>query len=430
MTQNIFVLGLDEPNHDKLRAASGSRDLAFHQLLTPEELLQGTVSMPDLLDSAQRTLDAFDGSIDAIVGYWDFPVSAMVPILCDRYGVPSVDLEAVVKCEHKYWSRLEQQKVIDEYPAFGLIDLEDPSASLPEHMSYPAWIKPIKSVSSEGAHYIENDEQLRDKLEEERRVVGRLGGPFNYVLEMLDLPEEIAEIGGSACMVEEAAPGQQYTVEGFSRGDRVEVYGVIDSFTYDDVPSFLRYQYPSQLPTHVQEKMAEISRTVISAVGLVNSTFNIEYFWDPETGEINLLEINARQSQSHASIFELVDGRPNHGAMLDLALDRDPQIPDNKGRFETAAKWFVRRFSDGLVRRVPTAAEVAELEQELPGTTIDIVVKEGERLSGDGGEGEDSFSYALAEVVTAGRDQKELQANYDRCLAALDFRIDDIPEGA
>ena len=205
---------------------------------------------------------------------------------------------------------------------------------------------------------------------------------------------------------------------------------MIDSFTYDDVPSFLRYQYPSQLPTHVQEKMAEISRTVISAVGLVNSTFNIEYFWDPETGEINLLEINARQSQSHASIFELVDGRPNHGAMLDLALDRDPQIPDNKGRFETAAKWFVRRFSDGLVRRVPTAAEVAELEQELPGTTIDIVVKEGERLSGDGGEGEDSFSYALAEVVTAGRDQKELQANYDRCLAALDFRIDDIPEGA
>src|SRR5699024_4411967 len=150
-------------NHEELRRLPGSAGREFHQLLTFEELVEGSVSLPDLLDEAQRQLDAFDGPIDAIVGYWDFPVSVMVPILCDRYGLPSGDLEAVAKCEHKYWSRLEQQKVIDEHPAFGLIDLEDPAATLPDHMNFPAWIKPIKSTSSEGAHYIENDEQLQGK---------------------------------------------------------------------------------------------------------------------------------------------------------------------------------------------------------------------------------------------------------------------------
>lgn len=430
MTQSIFVLGLDDSNHEELRRLPGSAGREFHQLLTFEELVEGSVSLPDLLEEAQRQLDAFDGPIDAIVGYWDFPVSVMVPILCDRYGLPSADLEAVAKCEHKYWSRLEQQKVIDEHPAFGLIDLEDPAATLPDHMNFPAWIKPIKSTSSEGAHYIENDEQLRGKLAEEREVVGRLGGPFNHVLAMLELPDEIAEVGGSACMVEEAAPGEQYTVEGFSRGDRVEIYGVIDSFTYEGVPSFLRYQYPSQLPTHVQEKMAEVSRRVITAVGLSDSTFNIEYFWDPATEELNLLEINARQSQSHAAMFDLVDGRPNHGCMIDLALNREPHMPDGEGRFKAAAKWFLRRFADGVVHRVPTAGDVAEIEQALTGTTIEILVDEGDRLSVTGGEGEDSFSHALAEVFTGGRDEDELRTKYEQCLTALNFEIENRSEGA
>ena len=66
----------------------------------------------------------FDGRIDAIVGYWDFPVSTLVPILGERYGIRSTSLESVVKCEHKYWSRLEQQKVIDRHPRFGRVDLD------------------------------------------------------------------------------------------------------------------------------------------------------------------------------------------------------------------------------------------------------------------------------------------------------------------
>ena len=79
---------------------------------------------PTLLDKAQGVLDAFDGRIDAIVGYWDFPVSTLIPILSERYGTRSTSLESVVKCEHKYWSRLEQQKVTDRHPRFGRVDLD------------------------------------------------------------------------------------------------------------------------------------------------------------------------------------------------------------------------------------------------------------------------------------------------------------------
>jgi hypothetical protein len=430
MTQNVFVLGLDELNHASLKAMPDADRYTFHQLLTREELQEGEVSVPDLLDSARHQLDEFDGTVDAIVGYWDFPVTMMVTILCKERGLKSASLEAVVTCEHKYWSRLEQQKVIDEHPPFALLDLGAEDPVLPEGLSYPVWIKPIKSASSEGAHYVENQEQLKAAVLLERDEVDRMGGPFNDILNMLDLPPEIAEVGGSACLVEEEARGNQVTVEGYSHDDEVEIYGVIDSITYPDLPSFIRYEYPSsRIPQHIQNYMADVSRRVIAAVGLRNSTFNIEYFWDPDSEKLNLLEVNARHSQSHAPLFTLVDGIPNHAFMVDLALGRNPRnLARGQGPFETAGKWFLRRFTDGVVRRVPTPEEIAELEAAIPGTSINVTVTEGERLSE--AEGEDSFSYVLAEIFLGARDETELASRYERCVEALTFEIEDRTEGA
>lgn len=428
MTENIFVLGLDEANHALLSSLPGTETYEFHQLLTFDELQGPDISVPALLEKAQGQLDAFDRSIDAIVGYLDFPVNVMVPILCDRYALTSADLEAVVKSEHKYWSRIEQQKVIDEYPGFALLDLHEEHTSLPAHLRYPVWIKPVVSHSSQGAHYVQNDEDFQWALNQERGEVEKLGGPFDDVLAMLDLPQEIADSGGPACMVEEAAVGEQFTVEGFSRRGRVEIYGVVDSITYDDSPSFLRYQYPSRLPSHIRDYMMEVSRKVISGVGLTNSTFNIEYFWDPETEKLRLLEVNTRHSQSHALLFEMVDGVSNHATMLSLALDRDPYHRESGGPYSSSAKWFLRRFSDGLVTRVPTSAEIAEVEKAVPGTSIEIAVEEGSWLSEGGADG--SYSFGLAQIFTSGDDEADLMDKYNRCVDSLTFEFDDKEEAA
>lgn len=429
-TKNIFVLGLDDANHAVLAAMPDADRYTFHQLLTQDELQQGVVSVPDLLGQARRQLDAFDGTVDAIVGYWDFPVTMMVPILCDERGLRSATLEAVVKCEHKYWSRLEQQKVIDEHPAFALLDLSSEDITLPAGLDYPVWIKPIKSASSEGAHFVEDEERLKSAAAEEHDQIGRMGGPFNEILELLDLPPEIAEIGADECLVEEAATGFQVTVEGYAHDGDVEVYGVVDSVSYPDIPSFLRYQYPSsRVPQHIQNYMADVSRRVIDAVGLTDSTFNIEYFWDPDTESLNLLEVNARHSQSHAPLFAMVDGIPNHAFMIDLALGRDPRdLPRRQGSFETAGKWLLRTFSDGVVKRVPTAQEIAELEEQIPGTTVHVTVDEGQRLSES--QGEDSYSFLLAEVFLGARNEVELANQWDRCVEALQFEIETIEEEA
>jgi hypothetical protein len=414
------VLGADEANLELLRRMPGHERRTFLPVLTDSEMQEGEVCIPDLLDRATRILDARDTPVDAVIGFWDFPISTLVPLLAARYGLHGAPLEAVVKCEHKYWSRLEQQQVIDEHPRFGLVDLDDPR--LPEGLRYPVWLKPVKSYSSELAFRVEDDGQFADAVAEIRDGIGRLGRPFEWILGQVDLPSEIAEVGGQACLAEEAMSGARAATEGYVHDGRVVVYGVLDSITYPERSSFLRHQYPSQLPERVQRRLVEVSERVIAGIGLDWTTFSVEFFCDPGSGDVCLLEINPRHSQSHAQLFADVDGIANHHAMVELALGRDPGLPRGKGPYEIAAKWYHRRFTDGVLRRGPTREEIARIEREIPGVRLSPVAREGQRLS----EllGQESYSFELTDVIVGARDEAELVAKYERAVGALTYEFD------
>ncbi len=420
---NIFVLGLDELNLESLQALPGAQEYRFHKLLTVDELIEAEhVHLRQLLEKAQRQLEDFDGSVDAIVGYWDFPVSSMVPLLCRRFGLPGPNLEGVVKCEHKYWSRLEQAKVIDEHPRFAVVDL-DHGGEVPEGLSFPMWVKPVKSMSSDLAFHVGDEQEFTQALEEISEGIDRIGKPFEFVLEQLDLPPEIADAGGRACLAEEEVSGRQVTVEGYCYDGEAHPYAIIDSVPYPDTTSFLRFQYPSALPEAVAQKLVDVSRRVIEQLGLGWGTFNIEYFWDPDSGQVCLLEVNPRHSQSHALLFEYVDGVPNHLFMVQLALGLNPEFPHAQGEYDVAAKWFLRRFEDGVVRRSPTPEEVASIEAETAGVKIDIVAEEGARLSDM--PHQDSYSYELADIHIGARDESQLKAKYEHSVQSLRFEFDE-----
>ncbi len=425
--KNIFVIGMDEANLRVLREVPHAEDYAFHPLLDVEELQVGEVSVPDLLEKARAQLDAFDGSIDAVVGYWDFPVSTIVPILAGQYGLRSSSLESIVKCEHKYWSRLEQQKVIKEHPRFDLVSLVEDDPRPPEGMSFPMWLKPVKSFSSELAFGVDDKKEFTEAVDKIREGISRVGRPFEFILEQLDLPREIEEAGGQACLAEESLTGVQAAVEGYVFEGKVTVYGALDSINYPDSSSFMRHQYPSALPEPVQLRLKDVSKRVIEQVGIDNATFSIEYFYDAQTDAINLLEINPRHSQSHAELFEYVDGVSNHHCMVSLALGEDPNLLPKHGKYAVAAKWYHRWFADGIVRRVPTPEEIAQVEHDIPGVKIEVVPEQGQLLSDS--PGQDSYSYELAHLFVGADSEDEMREKHDRALAALRFEVEDPAAG-
>src|SRR5262245_34908756 len=63
-------------------------------------------------------------------------------------------------------------------------------------MSYPMWVKPVKSFSSYLAFGVANQQEFQNALTRIRESIGWVGTPFGAVLERLELPPEIAGIGG------------------------------------------------------------------------------------------------------------------------------------------------------------------------------------------------------------------------------------------
>ncbi|OOG27832.1 D-alanine--D-alanine ligase [Thioalkalivibrio denitrificans] len=419
--RNIFVVGLDDFHLAQLRTLPGAEDYVFHPLFTHKELKDSDrFPVERLLEDGAERLRHFPGGVDAVVGYWDFPVSTVLPILRGAVGLPGPTLESVLKCEHKYWSRLEQAQVVPRHiPAFCAVDpfADDPLAGVT--IDFPFWIKPVKAVLSYLGFRVEDADDFRRAIERIRAGIGRFGDPFNVVLEHATLPPEVAAVDGNRCIAESLiSAGRQCTLEGYAWRGEVRIYGVVDSLREGAAgSSFSRYQYPSTLPEPVQARMGDIVSRVIRRIGYDDGPFNIEFYWEEDTDNIWLLEINTRISKSHAPLFRMVDGCYHHQVMIHLGLGREPVMPHREGPYAWAAKFMVRRHEDARVVRAPTRAEIDAVEAGIPGVVIQVDVDEGMRLSQL--RYQDSYTYEVATVFVGAETPEELEQKYERVMARL-----------
>ncbi|MDZ5699083.1 ATP-grasp domain-containing protein [Chelativorans sp. M5D2P16] len=432
MTKNVFVVGLNDYNAERLQRLRGVEDVKFHQLLTPAQVSETEeFDIPAMLEEAEAGLDAFDGTIDAIVGYIDFPVSTMLPLLCKKYGTRNASLESLLKCEHKYWSRKVMAEAIpDHIPKFTAFDPfdDDTLSKIGEaDLRFPFFVKPIKSSGSRLGFRIDSPEDFDYATEKLRAEIGQISEPFNFILDKANLPADIKAIKGHYCMAEQVIGGRQCTVEGYVHDGAVVPYGTVDSIRYPQVLSFFYYLYPSTLPDRVQNAMWEITRLIMAHIGYDNAGFNIEFYWDEIQNRIWLLEINTRIAQSHCDLFEMVDGVSHQQVTVDLGLGRKPDMPSGEGPERVAAEFFYRVFfRNATVARAPSRAEIEVAAEQVDGTRITSHVSKNMRLSEL--PEQDAYSYAVASVWMGANKQSKLLWNYEQVLKKLNYEFSDIEE--
>lgn len=410
-------------NRAKLEALPGADDYCFHGLLTPEEILcADDFPVESMLSRAATQLREAEPAADAIVGYMDFPVSTILPILAQRSGLPGLDLRAMLKCEHKYWSRLEQQAVVPDFiPQFQLVDpfLESPQSQL--DLDYPFWLKPVKSAGSYLGFRIDDEAAFHLAIAEIREHIHRIAEPFDKILEYVELPAHIAAVGGHHCLAETLLSGDMCTLEGYVYKGAIHVHGVVDSVREANGSSFARYQYPSQMPRSVTERMAEVARKTLQRIGFDGSAFNIEFFWERDTDTVSLLEINTRIAQHHSDLFEKVHGVSNHQIAVELALGNDPNFPAARGAFQCAAAFWLRSYVDAQVADVPSAQALDAIARDWPDTYVELEVQPGMWLSEL--HDQDSYSYVLALIYVGADSHEQLMTTYDAIVKRLDFDL-------
>lgn len=425
--KNVFVVGLEPFNLALLHGLRDADRYRFHELLSYREAVRprsGRIDLGALLARAEKRLAAFPGTVDAIIGYWDFPSTAIVPILRRRHGLPAPRLEVVAACEHKYWCRVEQRDAMPELtPRFRAVDpfADDPLSLI--GLPFPFWIKPVKAHSSYLGFKIRDAADFQAHLPVIRANIGVFGVPFDAFLAMVDVPERIADVGGHHCIAEEIiSAGHQCTLEGYAYEGDIVVYGVVDSLRSGKHRScFARYQYPSRLPLQAQNRMIEAAAHFLRYIGYDGAPFNVEFYWNPQTDAIRMLEVNTRISKSHSPLFMMVDGEPHQKVAIDLALGRRPEFPRRRGKHRVAAKFMLRVFEDGIVERVPHSGDIERLRRRFPDALVRLMADEGARLAHL--HYQDSYSFEIAEIFLGAGSQQELLAKYRAALETLPFRF-------
>ncbi len=423
MKKKVFVIGLDAFNLGKIQNLPEAQDCDFVPALYFSEIRSSqNISIPDLLKVADKRIkDA--GGIDAVVTWFDFPATLLLPVMAKKYHLQGPTLESVLKCEHKYWSRLEQQKVIPAHiPRFKVFDPHDLSAWDNINFHPPFWVKPVKSYNSYLAYQVNNSAQFEKYMQNVRRNIDFFCHPFNYIQEAFNMPAMYLEMK-ETMIAETQVGGYQCTAEGYVYEGEVVVYGFVDSVSHKNISSFCHYLYPSVLPQALQSKMTSIIQKVIPQLGLDNTAFNVEFFCEKETNNIFLLEVNPRMSQSHADIFEKVHGYSHHRIMLHVALNRKPPSLSMNGKFKVAGHFMLRAFKDAWVKKVPDQETVDQLKQKYPGLTLSFNVREGMYLRELREYQLDSYSYVLANLNLGAQSKEELLEQYKDIVNTLDIDL-------
>lgn len=424
MSIKVAVVGFEEASRDYFEDRLRTDEVHFVNAISRDECIIHDPDYPfeERLEAGHTRME--DADVHAVITYWDFPASMLTAFLAEREGTPYASTSAVLKCEHKYWFRQEQAKVVDT-PAFASFNpfADDPLSEI--GMDYPFWVKPVVGHSSMLGFEIKNEDDFKKALAEIREGIEQMTRPFRYAIEHVDMPQELKDKGTCLCMAEEIiSKGEQYTLEGYVRNGKVFVYGVFASVRHPNGHTFSRYQYPAKLEQAIVDRMIETTEKIIGQIGFDGSPFNIEFFHDEDADRLHVVEINSRLSQSHSDLFYKVDGQTHQQIAVNLALDEEPQWKRGEGEFNVAGKCFLRYFEDAVVTRVPTEADIAKVKAEMPDVRVDSNVGEGTRLSEL--EEQESYSYEVADIFIGADSEEGLLRKFDRAVELLNYQFEPV----
>jgi hypothetical protein len=339
-------------------------------------------------------------------------------LVAEALGLPGATPESVLAIQHKLYAREVLQRVAPEanlasqrlHAAYG----ED----IPPGLPYPAFVKPVKAAFSVLAREVKNRDELQAHTRFGRRelwVIRRLVEPFERVLQA-GLPQ-----AGTAhsLMLEEPVPHDtaQFNLDGWVWRGQARLLGVVDAIMYPCTQAFMRWEHPSRLAPDVQQRALGVAQKFLAAVGYTHGFFNMEFFHDPASGRLSVIEFNPRLASQFADLYRRVQGRDAHAMSLALALGEDPAaLPRMQPTAGAAASQVYRSFDAAAHVRMPDAEQQAQLAKAFPDARLFLYPKTGHSLARD-------FkwlgSYRHGIVHLGGRDAADLRTRTLRASQLL-----------
>jgi hypothetical protein len=304
-------------------------------------------------------------------------------LLAERMGWPGTRVSAVLACQHKLVARQMLQQVCPE----ANVDFAPLAArygdSIPEGLSYPAFIKPVKAAFSVLARKVSSHAELTAHTRfkpVEQWIIRRLVEPFDRVAR-----ERLAGVPSAhGMLIEQPVDASQHNLDGYVFNGDVRAIGVADSLMYPGTQAFLRFQRPSGLGADVQRRALDIAARFLGAIGFDHGFFNMEFFHDAASGALKVIEFNPRLASQLADLYRRVDGIDAHAGSLALAAGRDPADTMRcEPSARAAASFVLRVFEAARVPPAPSRAQQREFARRFPDGWLLAMPKAGRALARD-----------------------------------------------
>ena len=295
-------------------------------------------------------------------------------LLAERMGWPGTPVNAVLACQHKYHARQVMQQVCPEANCgFGLLPArygEPAPEVLPNGLSYPAFVKPVKAAFSVLARAVNDRHALHTHTRFgawELWVIRHLVEPFERIAR-----ERLPKMGSSHRMLlEEPSTGDQYNLDGYVLDGQIRQVGIVDTVHYPGTQAFMRFDYPSRLGCAVQARALDVARRFLMEIGFTHGLFNMEFFHDPTTDKLTVIEFNPRLASQFSDLYARVDGVNLHQYALELAHGRDPALLPRCAPQAGAASSFVyRSFTPDAVVSMPNDGQRTALADAFPDSQL------------------------------------------------------------
>ena len=338
-------------------------------------------------------------------------------LLAERMGWPGTPVAAILACQHKLYARQVLQRVAPEANvAFQLLEAEY-GAPIPEGLSYPLFVKPVKAAFSVLARQVDSYEELHQHTRFGRWelwVIRRLVEPFERMARERLGPEVPS---AHRMLLEEPARADQFNLDGYVFEGSIHAIGVVDAIMFPDTQAFMRHEAPSRLPAAIQARALDVARRFLAEVGFTHGLFNMEFFYDAASDRLTVIEFNPRMASQYSDLYQRVLGVDMHAMALALAHGRDPAAVPRRVPTAGAAASFVYRAFDPAKRvTLPTDAQLASFAAGFSDGLVFPYPKSAGSIERDY-KWLGSYRYGITHL--GGQDAVELRARCERASALL-----------
>ncbi len=338
-------------------------------------------------------------------------------LVAEAAGLPGTSPEAVIACQHKLHARRVLQQVCPEANlSFSELDAQY-GGPIPQGLAYPSYVKPVKAAFSVLARPVRHERELHEHTRFGKRelwVIRRLVEPFERVAR-----ERLPGCGTAhRMMLEEPLRAPQYNLDGYIFNGQLRVLGIVDAVMYPGTQAFMRWDMPSRLPSAVAARAADVARRFLGAVGFTHGLFNMEFFHDPASDRLSVIEFNPRLASQFGDLYRRVHGVDAHAIGLALAQGLDPAaLPRTEPTAGAAASFVYRTFDPrDTVPAMPGPWQRARLAREFPDAMLFTYPKSGHSLARDF-KWLGSHRYGI--VHLGGRDGHDLRRRCEAASAVL-----------